>query len=316
VVTLASVGSACRGGEPAASVSTPAATTAPAATTSTPAATAAAAAATGWQAEDEQYRHDLEAKLTSDTGWLTIAGLAFLTGPETTVGSDPANDVVLPAAAPPHLGTFVLADDGSVSVRLAPGVRVTRLDGQPFSGGTIKSDGAGPPDRLVLGDVQVWVHDSGARKALRIRDKKSALRKTFTGMTWYPIDPAYRVEATFVPYATPKRFDIPNLLGDVDRMTAPGQVTFSLNGKLHRMTAFLDDDALWFVFRDATSGESTYPAARFLYTALPRDGQVVLDFNRAENPPCAFNPYATCPLPPPENRLAVRVEAGERYQKH
>src|SRR3954464_5135528 len=277
---------------------------------------APADAATGWRADDEQYRRGLETKLTSDTGWLTIAGLAFLTKAETTFGSDASNDVVLPGPTPAHVGSFVLSDAGRVSVRLEPGVKVTLLDGKPFAGGAIKSDGEGAPDRLVLGDVQVWVHMRGNRPAIRIRDRNNPLRKTFTGMKWYPLDPAYRVEATFAAYETPKEFQVPNLLGDIDRMSGPGQVTFTLNGKQHRMTPFLDGDELWFVFRDLTSGESTYPAARFLYTPLPKDGMVVLDFNRAENPPCAFNSFATCPLPPPENRMTVRVEAGERYAQH
>ena len=277
---------------------------------------APAATATGWRGDDEQYRRDLEKKLTSDTGWLTIAGLAFLTEPESSVGSDPANDVVLPGTAPPHVGTLVLSRDRRVSVRLEPGVKVMLLDGRPFSGGVIKSDGEGAPDRLVFGDVQVWVHQSGDRLAIRIRDRNSPLRKAFTGMKWFPIDPAYRVEATFVPYSSPKVFQVPNLLGDIDRMTAPGEVTFTLDGKEHRMVAFDDEGEFWFVFRDSTSGETTYPAARFLYTPLPKDGKVMLDFNRAENPPCAFNPYATCPLPPPQNRLAARVMAGEQYQRH
>ena len=269
-----------------------------------------------WRVDDEQYRRDLETKLTSDTGWLTIAGLAFLTKAETTVGSDHSNDVVLPGATPPHLGTFVLAPDGHVSVRLQPNLEVKLLDGRPFSGGAIKSDGEGPPDRLVLGDVQLWVHESGDRKAIRIRDRNSPLRQSFKGMKWYPIDPGYRIEAAFVPYDKPKAFAIPNLLGDIDRMSAPGQVTFTLNGTEQRMTPYLDEDELWFVFRDLTAGDTTYPAARFLYTSLPKDGKVVLDFNRAENPPCVFNPYATCPLPPPENRLKVRVEAGEQLEAH
>jgi uncharacterized protein (DUF1684 family) len=273
-------------------------------------------AAAVWHGQDEQYRRDLEAKLTSDTGWLTIAGLAFLIKPETTVGSDRSNDVVLPGATPPHVGTFVLATDGRVSVRLEPNLEVKLLDGRPFTGGEISSDGNGPPERLVLGDVQVWVHESGDRRAIRIRDKNNPLRQSFTGMKWYPIDPAYRVDATFVPYAEPKPFAIPNLAGDIDRMSAPGQVTFTLNGRQHRMTPFMDEGELWFVFRDLTSGDTTYPAARFLYAPLPKDGMVVLDFNRAENPPCAFNTFATCPLPPPENRLQVRVEAGELLQPH
>lgn len=272
--------------------------------------------ATGWRADDEQYRRDLENRLTSDTGWLTIAGLSFLTKPETSVGSDPSNDVVLPGATPSHVGTFVLAKDGTVSVRLAPDVKVTLLDGRPFTGGAIKSDGDGAPDRLVLGDVQMWVHQSGDRPAIRIRDKNNPLRKTFSGRKWYPVDQAYRVEATFVPFDMPKEFQVPNLLGDIDRMTAPGQVTFTLGGQEFRMTPFIDEDELWFIFRDTTSGETTYPAARFLYTPLPKDGKVVLDFNRAESPPCAFNQYATCPLPPRENRLTARVEAGEQYLTH
>ena len=264
----------------------------------------------------EQFRHALEAKLTSDTGWLTIAGLSFLTKPETTFGSAPGNDIVLPGATPARVGTFVLAQDGRISVRLTPGLQVHLLDGRPFAGGEIKTDGDGPPDRLVLGDVQVWVHKSGDRDAIRIRDRNNPLRKTFGGMKWYPIDESYRVEATFDRYDTPKQLKVPNLLGDVDTMTAPGEVSFVLNGKSQRMVAVEDGEELWFIFRDLTSGDTTYQAARFLYTPLPVDGKVVLDFNRAENPPCAYNQFTTCPLPPPQNRLQVRVEAGEQLQTH
>jgi uncharacterized protein (DUF1684 family) len=266
-----------------------------------------------YRAETEKFRQDLETRLTSDTGWLTIAGLAFLTMPEMTFGSDRANDIVLPADAPAHVGRFVLATDGHVSVTLEPGQQVKLLDGRPFTGGPVKTDDDGPPDRLVLGDVQVWVHMSGSRPAVRIRDRNNALRKSFTGRKWYPIEDPYRVEATYVPYDKPRELKVPNLLGDIDTMTAPGQVTFTLNGTPQTMVPVIDDDELWFIFRDLTSGETTYPAARFLYTSMPKDGKVVLDFNRAENPPCAFNPYATCPLPLPENRLKIRVEAGEQY---
>jgi uncharacterized protein (DUF1684 family) len=272
--------------------------------------------AASWQEEDAKYRADLETKLTSDTGWLTIAGLAFLTKPETTVGSDRSNDVVLPGATPARLGTFVLTEDGHVSVRLEPKLNVTLLDGKAFTGGELKTDGQGAPDRIELGDVQLWVHESGERRAIRIRDRNSPLRQSFTGMKWYPIDPAYRVDAKYVAFDKPKKFAIPNLLGDIDRMEAPGQVTFTLNGTEQHLTPYIDGDELWFVFRDLTAGDTTYPAARFLYSPLPKDGNLVIDFNRAENPPCAFNPYATCPLPPPENRLQVRVEAGGRYESH
>jgi uncharacterized protein len=271
-----------------------------------------------YRAEIEGFRKAREAKLTSDTGWLTIAGLHFLTQPETTVGSDAANDVVLPSSAPSRVGTFVLTKNGHVSVRLVPGVAVSLLDGKPFGGGPIKSDGEGPPDRLVLGDVQVWVHQSGERPAIRIRDKNNPLRKEFTGLKWYPVNEVYRVEGTYEPYDRPKTVQVPNLLGDIDTMTSPGTVSFSLGGKTVRMAAISENDTeLWLIFRDLTSGSETYPAARFLYTPRPVDGKVLVDFNKAENPPCAFNPYSTCPLPPEENRLQVRVEAGEKlYQRH
>ena len=279
---------------------------------------ASASSANAYRAEIEQFRREKEATLTSDTGWLTIAGLHFLTKPETTVGSDASNDLVLPAGTPARVGRFVLANDGHVSVTLEPGVHATLLDGKPFSGGPVTSDGNGPPDRIVVGDVQVWVHQSSARPAIRVRDRNNPLRKSFTGMKWYPVDPGYRIEGTFVPYATPKQVQVPNLLGDVDTMTSPGHVTFTLKGKAASMAVITENDhEFWFIFRDLTSGDTTYPAARFLYTPRPKDGKVTLDFNRAENPPCAFNPYATCPLPPPENRLQVRVEAGEKiYERH
>lgn len=272
-----------------------------------------------YRADVEKFRQQREAKLTSDTGWLTIAGLSFLTRPETTFGSDAESDVVLPAGAPAKAGTFVLAKNGKISLKPEPGVTYTLLDGKPFAGGAIKSDGEGPPDRLVFGDVQVWIHQSGERPAVRIRNKNNPLRKEFTGMKWYPVNEAYRVEGTFVPYDTPKHLQIPNMLGDIDDMESPGHVKFVLNGKEHNMAVITEDeDNFWFIFRDLTSADDTYPAARFLYTSRPdANGRVVLDFNRAENPPCAFNAFATCPLPPQENRLQVRVEAGEKiYQRH
>jgi len=271
-----------------------------------------------YQADIDKFRQQREAKLTGDTGWLTIAGLYFLTKPQTTIGSAADNDVVLPASAPAKLGTLTLVKN-KVSVKLEPGVSVTLLDGKPFAGGPIKSDGEGPPDRMVLGDVQVWIHQSGDRPAVRVRDKNNHLRKVFTGMKWFPVNASYKVEGTFVPFDKVKTFEVPNMLGDIDTMESPGHVKFTLNGKEHNMLAITEDEEnFWFIFRDLTSGDETYPAARFLYTGRPdANGKVTLDFNRAENPPCAFNPYATCPLPPPENRLQVRVEAGEKiYERH
>ena len=220
---------------------------------------------------------------------------------------------MLPAGAPARAGTFSLRD-GKVTVTAATGVSFL-LNGNTIASAALKSDGAGTPDRIALQDLTLWVHQSGDRLAIRLRDKNNHLRREFTGLKWYPVKQEYRVTADYVPYETPKTMQIPNILGDVDTMLSPGTAAFTMGGQRMQMVAIADPDRpkeLWFVFRDLTTGKETDPAARFLYTPLPENGKVTMDFNRAQNPPCAYNAFATCPLPPQENRLAVRVEAGER----
>jgi uncharacterized protein (DUF1684 family) len=266
-----------------------------------------------YRAEIARFREAREAVLTTDTGWLTIAGLFFLTKPETSFGSDPANDIVLPAGAPARAGTFAL-HDGKVVVTAAKGVSFA-LNGSTVTNADLKSDGVGSPDRIGLQDLTLWVHQSGDRLAIRLRDKNNHLRKEFAGLSWYPVSEAYRVDGQFVPYDTPKTMQIPNILGDVDSMVSPGTAAFSIGGQRMQMLAISDPDhpkELWFIFRDLTTGKETDPAARFLYTPMPVNGKLTLDFNRAQNPPCAYNAFATCPLPPQENRMPVRVEAGEK----
>ena len=272
-----------------------------------------------YQAEIETFQHDREAALKTDTGWLTIAGLWFLTQPQTTFGSDPLNDIVLPASAPARAGTFFLRG-GRVSVKAADGVTF-QLDGKAVTSADLRPDGEGPPDRLAFGDLQLWVHNSGDRLSIRLRDKNSPLRSEFVGTSWFPINSAYRVEATYSAYPQPKVVEIANILGDTDKMTIPGIVSFTVNGQEHKLEPVVEDTAtgprFWFIFRDLTSQKETYQAARFLYTPMPVDGKLILDFNRAQNPPCAYNPYTTCPLPTEQNRLRTRIEAGEmRYTGH
>src|SRR5262249_19797787 len=149
-------------------------------------------------------------------------------------------------------------------------------------------------------------------------DPESPQRKAFAGLTWFPVSESYRVVARFVPAAAPRSIAVPNILGQTIDMPSPGRAVFTLGGKELGLDAVLEEpDAqeLFFIFRDGTSGKETSPAGRFLYAELPKDGTVVLDFNKAYSPPCAFTPHATCPLPPRQNRLAVRVEAGEKYAK-
>jgi uncharacterized protein len=264
-------------------------------------------------AEVTKFRQDREATLKGEAGWLTIAGLWFLTQPQTTFGSDPLHDIVFPASAPSRAGTFEMRD-GKVTVKAAEGVTF-QLDGKTLTTAELRSDVPGPADRLTLGsDLQFWVHKSGQRLSIRLRDQNSSLRKDFVGLSWFPIDPAYRVEAVYAAFDTPRIVDVASLVGDTDKALIPGLVTFTLKGQEYALEPFAEpgDPQFWFVFRDLTSQTETYPAARFLYAPAPVNGKMVLDFNKTVNPPCAYNPYTTCPLPTEQNRLRTRIEAGEK----
>jgi len=274
---------------------------------------------TDYRASIEAWRQERIARLTSDEGWLTVAGLFWLKEGPNRFGTDPGNEIVLPAgSAPARAGTFELRA-GRVSVRVEEGVAVTS-GGRPVKAMDLRPDLPGPPDMLVLGDLTLFVIKRQDRFGIRLRDKNSPLRKEFTGLTWFPIREKYRVTARWVPYDPPREIEIPNVLGQVDRLPCPGYASFTLDGKELRLEPVIEvtgDKELFYIFRDETAGKETYPAGRFFYSEMPKDGKVVLDFNKAYNPPCAFTPYATCPLPPPQNRLPARIEAGEkRYGRH
>ncbi len=249
-----------------------------------------------------EWRREREERLKADDGWLTITGLFWLKEGEQTVGSAPDNDIVLPAhSAPARIGT-IEHYGGRTVLRWASPTR------KPLE---LRPDTTGRPTRVTFEDITFWVIQRGDRYALRLRDRRSRLRKRFTGCRWFPVKPEYRIEARFLAFPQPKKMQVPSVVGIPEEMESPGVVEFQLHGKTVRLTAVSRDGELWFLFRDATSGRTTYGAARFLYADAPKDGKVILDFNKAYNPPCAFTPYATCPLPPPENRLDVAIEAGE-----
>jgi len=267
----------------------------------------------GWQRERLQ-------RLTADGGWLTVAGLFWLKPGANTFGADAGNDIVLPAhAAPPQAGTFVL-EKGRVQVNVRAGVSIT-LAGKPVTATTLRTDAAGAePDVLTLGALTMQIIDRGGRLGVRLKDRKSAARATFKGLRYFPIDPRYRVVATFIPNAKPVSIKVPNVLGMVESMPSPGHASFTIAGAPAplRLDAVIEpgETQLFFIFTDKTAGKTTYGGGRFLYAEPPSNGKVVLDFNRAYSPPCAFTAHATCPLPPENNRLPVAIEAGELFAGH
>ena len=261
------------------------------------------ASVNAWRAEHEaSYRR----------GYVTIAGLHHLKEGANTAGSAKPNDVVLPGSVPASIGRFVLAA-GQVRYEPAPNSGVL-IGGKPATAAVDLHDDSTPaPDELAIGDVRLVVHPSGDTRSIRVRDPNGAEAKGFLGFTWFPIDTRYRVTARFIADEQPRKAKVLNTYGDVDEYATEGVVEFALDGQTLRLRPFTTrPKRFYFVFRDASSGHETYEAARFLYADLADDGTSVLDFNQAYNPPCAFNPYTTCPIPLAENRLPVKILAGEK----
>jgi uncharacterized protein (DUF1684 family) len=253
-----------------------------------------------------------EKRLASEDGWLTLVALLWLKEGDNVAGSGPGASVVFPAKAPARLGTFRRSGN-AVSFQPEPGVLVTKA-GAPFVGGPLKSDADAETDVLEAGGLRFFVVVRGERVGLRVKDPDAPKRRDFHGIPTYPADPRWRIEARWEPAAQGTSIAVPNILGSVDQMPAPGTAVFSVDGQEFRLTPVLEEGSpnLFFVFADVTNRTETYGAGRFLYAEPSKDGRVVLDFNRAYNPPCAFTPYATCPLPPKQNRLSIPIAAGEK----
>ena len=278
--------------------------------------TAAESGDRAYREEMQKWRDGYTASLKAENGWVALAGLFWLKEGANQVGAAPGNSIMLPpGSAPESAGSFVF-HQGSTQLLVNSGAPVL-LNGKPVpSPATLKPDSSGETDRITLGRLSMIVIQRGARYGVRLWDSQSPARLNFGGTRWFPVRESYRVTAQFTSYPQPKMIPILNILGDTEPTPSPGFATFELGGKQCRLEPVLEGDQLFFMFKDATSGHETYPAGRFLYTALPVDGKVVLDFNHAHNPPCAFTPYATCPLPPKQNHLSVAVEAGELNSGH
>jgi hypothetical protein len=260
--------------------------------------------------EIETWRAEHEESYTRN--WVTIEGLHFLKPGTQSAGSAPDNDVVLIASLPEQIGSFTVVSD-EVTFDPEPGAPITINGATAASPTTLRDDGAEEPDVIEANGASVVVHRSGTRLSLRVRDPNGERARSFEGFEWFPIGRDYHVLGRFIPDAAPRELPVVNTFGDVDSYQTEGVVEFTLNGDVLRLRPFTTEPGrFYFVFNDASSGEETYEAARFLYSDLRRDGTTVLDFNEAYNPPCSFNPFTTCPIPLPENRLPIKVLAGEK----
>jgi len=278
--------------------------------------TPSGAATTAYPQQIEQSRADRVKRLTGPDGWLSLIGLEWLQAGDNRVGSAADNDIVL-KAGPAHLGTVTLSKDGSTHITLAKDSGAT-IDGKAVNEATLVDDmhvtGDAAPTLVSFGPANFYVIDRDGRKALRVKDSEAAARKNFVGIDYFPIDPSWRIVADWVPFDPPHDLQMGSVIGTIDTVKVPGKAVFKRDGHTYELLPYQEEPGgeLFFVMADRTSGKETYGAARFLYAALPQNGKVVLDFNKAYNPPCAFTPFATCPLAPPENRLDLSVTAGEK----
>jgi uncharacterized protein (DUF1684 family) len=260
----------------------------------------------------ERARAERLALLTAPGGWLSLVGLEWLQPGPNRIGSGPDNDIVL-NVGPERLGVVTLDEQGTTVFEPAEGSGVL-VDGSDVERAVLVDD-ASPgkaATEVRFGSAHFFVIARDGRKALRVKDENAKTRTGFEGLDYFPIDPTWRVVADWVPFDPPMELEMGTVLGTIEKEKVPGKAVFVREGKTFELYPVQETpDALFFVFADLTSGKETYGAARFIDTPLARDGKLVIDFNEARNPPCVFTPYATCQLAPPENRLDVRVTAGE-----
>lgn len=264
-----------------------------------------AAAAWGgeWSvAEVDGWRKSYEAGLVADNGYLTLSGLHWLREGESSIGRGSANDVEL-ADGPVWAGVILFDGKG---VRFRDGSGVVK---------NLRPDTSGEPDILRFGRVQVMVIERNGKYGLRMRDPESPIRKGFTGTKWFAARREFAVRGKLIKHPYPRTVNIADVTGNVQRMQSPGVVEFVLNGQTVRLEPVISEGKLLFVFKDKTAGRLTYGAGRFLNAEIPAGDVVEMDFNKAKNPPCAYTPYTTCPMPPKQNVMGMGVEAGEkRYE--
>ncbi len=246
--------------------------------------------------------------------WLPLAGLFWLKPGENSFGTAPKNALVFPKG-PAQAGSFTLQGQ-AVTAKFAPEAKAL-IAGKPVTTADLQADTSGDATEVEIGSLRLHVIVRGERIGIRVKDVESDAARRYAGPVFFPLDLSYRVTATWLPSDGKQTVAVPNVLGDVTPTPVAGTAVFKLNGQELRLTDLGGDAArqLFFVFSDPTSKATTYPGGRFLKAGPVANGTVVLDFNRAYNPPCSVTAYATCPLAPKENRLSVAIEAGQEYDR-
>jgi uncharacterized protein len=275
---------------------------------------AGAAEAVPYAQQIEEWHAGRVERLAAPAGWLSVVGLEWIEEGENTVGADPSSSIVLPAGkAAATIGSIFL-ESGKLRIEARPDAGVMH-DGAPVTALELAPDSSGNPTILTLGTLSFFPIARGERFALRVRDSDAEAIRSFTGIERYPVDEKWRIEGRWVPYDPPKETMVANIVGIEEPEKILGAVEFEIDGTTYRLDPLADslEEDLFLIFADATSGTETYGAGRYLYSKPPdENGRVIVDFNKAYNPPCVFTAFATCPLPPLQNRLPVAVTAGEK----
>ena len=254
-------------------------------------------------------------RLKSESGWLNLAGLFWLDEGISTIGSDSSNSIIFPDNAPPRLGKYIL-DNRQLRFIPEPGTEIL-LNGKPLEELVIITDRTGKPTLLETGSLAWFIIERGDQFGIRLRDYEHPAINQLIHIESFPADPAWKIEANFEAYEEPRELLIPTIIGTVEKNMCPGILHFNVNGVEQKIYPVAAGRRLFVIFADETSALETYGGGRFLYLDKPdKRGLVTIDFNKAFNPPCAFTRYATCPLPPRENFLTVRIEAGEKVVDH
>lgn len=267
--------------------------------------------------EIEQWHQERWTELNNESGWLTLVGLFWLKDGENKFGSDSSNDLVLShSKLSPRAGAFWLQNG---VVRIDAKQSGITAEGKPVASLELKTDADDHPTVLRLDSLSFQIIKRGDKLGVRVKDSQNPDRLNFKSTEFYPTDLKWRINAQFEAYNPPKAMSITNVLGMESNEGSPGAVKFSVNGQGYRLDAITEkgEPRFFMILADKTSGKETYPAGRYLYVDPPdSSGHLVIDFNKAYSPPCAFTKFATCPLPPKQNRLPIAIEAGEKYDKH